>query len=275
MTPGRITLPEKFWQQLPVRTALRTRDVAALFQQAANYGISQGRLAAATGMAQGRVSEIANKRRRVERLDLFERIADGLTMPDDARRLLGLAPARDSTGAAFDLGTWPEVVRVYDTQAAAAAEIGQEAATAREIDILAVRGLGLLALNDSLLRAHLNRPTPPRLRVLLLAGDSPALARRAAEIGESPLALASGIDLAQERLRDLAADGDVQVHRYQALPVWRLIRCDTVWYVASFSAGWEGHESAVYKMVETPAGPLIAGFRRMFDAMLDESERTV
>ncbi|MER6573977.1 hypothetical protein ABT288_49610 [Streptomyces sp. NPDC001093] len=45
------------------------------------------------------------------------------------------------------------MVRVYDTQAGAAAEIGHEAAAAREIDILAVRGLGLLALNDSLLRA--------------------------------------------------------------------------------------------------------------------------
>jgi hypothetical protein len=112
-------------------------------------------------MAQGRISEIANKRRRVERLDLCERIADGLTMPNDARRLLGLAPARDSTGAAFDLGTWLEVVRVYDTQAAAAGEISQEAAAAREIDI-AVRGLGLLALNDSLLPAPEARVEDPK-----------------------------------------------------------------------------------------------------------------
>ncbi|MGH3327083.1 MAG: hypothetical protein ACRDPT_04665 [Streptomycetales bacterium] len=42
-----------------------------------------------------------------------------------------------------------------------------------------------------------------------------------------------------------------------------------------FDAGWEGHESATYKVMETPYGPLFRGFRRMFDAIVEESERTV
>ncbi|WTH65754.1 helix-turn-helix transcriptional regulator [Streptomyces sp. NBC_01546] len=76
-------------------------------------GASQARIAAAVGMTQARVNEIINRRREVSRLDVYERIADGLNMPDDARHLLGLAAGRErrSGGAAFDLAAFPEVVR--------------------------------------------------------------------------------------------------------------------------------------------------------------------
>ena len=37
----------------------------------------------------------------------------------------------------------------------------------------------------------------------------------------------------------------------------------------------KGHESATYKVMETPHGPLYRGFRRMLKAMTDEGERTV
>ncbi|MFJ4090564.1 helix-turn-helix domain-containing protein [Kitasatospora sp. NPDC089913] len=275
-----IRLPDSAWQNSEIRGALSGRDIAATFRWVQHHsGASQARIAAQVGMTQSRVNEIMNRRREVTRLDVFERIADGLNMPADARRMLGLAPQRESRtpGAAFDLAAFPEIVRVHSDQASAAAEIQRAARSASELDILAVRGLGLLALRDSLLRPHLDRDgdDPPRLRVLLLAPDSPALARRAAEIGESPESLASGVRLAEARLRELAELGRVEVYRYRTLPVWRVIRLDKTLYVSAFDTDREGHESPTYKVLATPYGPLYRGWRRTFDAMVDDAERVI
>ncbi|MCX4749801.1 hypothetical protein OG455_30530 [Kitasatospora sp. NBC_01287] len=161
------------------------------------FKASQARVGAAIGMNQGCVNEIINGLREASHLDVFERIADGLSMPDDARHLLGLAPQREERagGAAFDFVRLPAVVRGYSEQAAAAEEIQQCARATRELDVLAVRGLGLLGLRNSLLRPHLDRDggDPPSLRVLLLDPDSDAMAQRASEIGESTESLAGGV----------------------------------------------------------------------------------
>jgi transcriptional regulator with XRE-family HTH domain len=273
---GQIELPLWAWQRPALREALRRRDVGALLRTAQAHGYSQSRLAAATGLSQPRINEIVKGHRTVTALEVFERVAEGLAMPPDARHLLGLATGREAHtgGAAFDLDTFPEVVRVYDAQAAAAAEIQAQAQRSAEVDVLAVRGLGLLALNSSLLRSPVLRATA-RLRVLLLDPGSPALARRAAEIGETSESLAEGIVLAEARLREMAATVPVEVYRYRALPTWRIIRCDEVLYLSAFTAGWEGHESPVYKVVQTANGPLYQGMRRMLDAMFDDSARTV
>lgn len=278
---GAVTIPAWVWEQAAVRQALRRRDIASVFAYVQQYsGASQARIAAAVDMTQSRVNEIINRRREVSRLDVYERIADGLDMPDDARHLLGLAAGREkrSGGAAFDLSAFPEVVRVYASQASAREEIQQQARAAQELDVLAVRGLGLIGLNDSLLRACLPREQGGhglRVRVLLLDPESPALARRAAEIGESEESLASGVRLAEARLRELAETCDIQVYRYGMLPIWRMIRTDNTMFVSAFDAGWEGHESATYKVMETPHGPLFRGFRRMVEAIVDAAERTV
>ncbi|MFD9791299.1 helix-turn-helix domain-containing protein [Streptomyces sp. NPDC059070] len=278
---GTISIPAWAWEQAPVRQALRRRDIASVFMHAQQYsGVSQARIAMAVGMTQSRVNEIINRRREVSRLDVYERIADGLGMPDDARHLLGLAASREarSGNAAFDLAAFPEVVRVYASQASAREEIQQQARAAQELDVLAVRGLGLIGLNDSLLRACLPREQGGqglRVRLLLLDPESPALAQRAAEIGESAESLASGVRLAEGRLRELAGTCDVQVYRYRMLPTWRVIRIDSTMFVGAFDAGWEGHESACYKVMETPHGPLFRGFRRMVQAIVDGAERTV
>ncbi|MFF2512404.1 hypothetical protein [Streptomyces sp. NPDC058086] len=89
----------------------------------------------------------------------------------------------------------------------------QRSGSARR-DVLAVRGLGLIGLNDSRLRACLPRD----------------------QGGKGP---------------------------------------DSTMFVSAFDAGWEGHESATYKVMETPHGPLFRGFRRMFDAVIDGAQRTV
>ncbi|MFD7630371.1 helix-turn-helix domain-containing protein [Streptomyces sp. NPDC059851] len=271
-------LPDWAWESGEVREALRARDIGSVFRCVQKYGgASQARIAAAVGMTQARVNEIINGRREVVRLDVYERIADGLSMPDNARHLLGLAAARErhDGGAAFDLAAFPEVVRVYSGQAAARQEIQQHARAAAEVDILAVRGLGLIGLNDSMLRAHLAGRQPMRVRVLLLDPDTPALALRAAEIGESAESLASGVRLTEARLKELSPVVDIEVYRYAMLPTWRIIRCDTTLFIGAFDAGWEGHESATYKVMQTPHGPLYRGYRRMFDAMVAGAQRTV
>ncbi|MFI0261519.1 helix-turn-helix domain-containing protein [Streptomyces sp. NPDC017056] len=156
-----VELPEWAWQHPDMRQALRSRDVGAVFRHVQHYGgASQARIAMAVGMTQARVNEVINGRRVVVRLDVFERVAEGLCMPDDARHLLGLAAGRERRGGgpAFELASFPEVVRVYQTQSSAAQDIREQARTAAEWDVLAVRGLGLIGLNDSLLRPALTRP---------------------------------------------------------------------------------------------------------------------
>lgn len=88
-----FAIPLWIWQREDVRAALRRRDIGAVLVTVLRHaGASQGRLAVATGLAQGRVSEVMRGTRTVTALDVFERIAAGLGIPDDARMLLGLAP---------------------------------------------------------------------------------------------------------------------------------------------------------------------------------------
>jgi tetratricopeptide (TPR) repeat protein len=87
------SIPPGFWERQEVVQALRKRDMGSLFQLLGDYaGISQTRIGTAAELGQGRVSEIVNGVRRIAATHVFERIADGLGMPDHARLLLGLSP---------------------------------------------------------------------------------------------------------------------------------------------------------------------------------------
>jgi transcriptional regulator with XRE-family HTH domain len=67
--------------------------MGALFRLLYQYtGLSQMRIATAVGLGQGRISEVINGTRAIGHTRVFERIADGLDMPDHARTLLGLSP---------------------------------------------------------------------------------------------------------------------------------------------------------------------------------------
>jgi transcriptional regulator with XRE-family HTH domain len=91
-----LQVPASFWQRNDVNDALTRRDIGTLFQLLRQYaGASQQKIGVAVDLQQGSVSQIMNGERAVTRLDVLERIANGLAMPDDARILLGLAP-RDS-----------------------------------------------------------------------------------------------------------------------------------------------------------------------------------
>src|SRR6266545_1170151 len=71
--------------------ACKERDLGAIVAILGGHGISQGQIAALTGIPQGRLSEYKT-RKRVPTLNTLEAFADGLAIPEDARNALGLAP---------------------------------------------------------------------------------------------------------------------------------------------------------------------------------------
>src|SRR4029077_1346964 len=86
-------IPAAFWERPDVCQALRQRDMSALFRLLRQYlGLSQMHIGTAVGLGQGRMSEVINGIRTIRDVKVFERIADGLDMPDHARVLLGLTP---------------------------------------------------------------------------------------------------------------------------------------------------------------------------------------
>ncbi|MGH3687478.1 MAG: hypothetical protein ACRDQY_13905 [Pseudonocardiaceae bacterium] len=88
-----LRVPEGFWRREDVGTALDHRDIGALFRLLSKHaGASQTRIGIATGLPQGTVCFIMKGKRVVSVLDVLERIADGLDLPDEARVRLGLAP---------------------------------------------------------------------------------------------------------------------------------------------------------------------------------------
>ncbi|MEU9019012.1 helix-turn-helix transcriptional regulator [Actinomadura sp. NPDC048394] len=89
-----IVIPDSLWRRPQMIEALTARDIRTVFHLLRQYaGASQTQIAIACGMSQGKVSETMKKGgRQVTTLEVFERIADGLQMPDPARMTLGLAP---------------------------------------------------------------------------------------------------------------------------------------------------------------------------------------
>ncbi|MFB8765974.1 helix-turn-helix domain-containing protein [Nocardiopsis alba] len=100
---SRINIPSWAWEREHTAEFLRRRDVQALFRFGRQYGgASQMAISAATGLSQGRVSEVLNGRKTVTAFEVYERIADGFGMPDRARMLFGLAPKNPSTFTGSD-----------------------------------------------------------------------------------------------------------------------------------------------------------------------------
>lgn len=208
-------------------------------------------------------------------LEVFERIADGLNMPDDARMLLGLAPIHPAGLDHLGPSGRAEVIAAYPSQASATPEIHAAARTAAAIDILAVRGLGIIDMNDSLLR-RIVTGAQPRLRALLLNPDSAAAHRRAEEIGEGYESFATGIRLSIAKLRELAEyTAEIEVYTYDLLPTWRVIGVDTALFVSAFGETHEGHTSPMYKIARSTHGALYRGFRRFIDELLTTAHRVV
>jgi transcriptional regulator with XRE-family HTH domain len=91
-----INVPDSVWNHPDMPAALTagsTGAIGPLLKLIKQYsGASQSQLAIALGTTQGRVSKYLNDLIHVERMDMFQRLADGLGMPDEARMAFGLAP---------------------------------------------------------------------------------------------------------------------------------------------------------------------------------------
>jgi hypothetical protein len=127
-------IPPGFWERAEVRQALRKRDMGALFRLVEEHtGLSHTRLGTAVGLTQGRVSEVINGTRRIAATHVFQRIADGLGMPDPARMLLGLSPRHTAA-----------ITRPVSTRRAQPgqnSELQRQITAARSIDATVIRVL--------------------------------------------------------------------------------------------------------------------------------------
>ena len=107
--PGRaddlIQIPASLWERPEVIAALRNRDIGRFFALVRQYsGASQTQIGIACVLPQGKVSDIIRGIQQVEKLEVFERIANGLGLPDPARISLGLAPRRPESRLAIPPG---------------------------------------------------------------------------------------------------------------------------------------------------------------------------
>ena len=170
-----------------------------------------------------------------------------------------------------------EIARTYAAQADAAADIRTAVRSAATVDVMAVRGLGLLGLKDSLLREVISVDT--RLRVLLLDPDSAAAAYRAQEVGESGESFSAGIRLSLSRLRELASAGSqVEVYLYDHVPVWRIISIDGprgIMFVSAFTDHREAHTCPTQQIEPNPGGVLHHAFRRTVEQTITTAHRVV
>jgi hypothetical protein len=188
--------------------------------------------------------------------------------------LLGLAPRHPAGLDHLGAPGRAEILATYPSQATALGDIRGLAQSARTIEVLAVRGLGILGLNDSMLRAAVQTSTPV-VEVPLLDPDCEAAERRAAEIRESFESFAAGLRLSIERLRELNTQtATVTCHLYSILPTWGVIGLDTTLSVSAFGETTEGHTSPMYRLAGSPHGALHRGFRR-FTTELRRTARQV
>lgn len=72
--------------------ACARHDLGAVITALNSAGLTQGRISALTGIAQGRLSEYKTGKRNPQASSTFEAFANGIGMPPAARRALGLTP---------------------------------------------------------------------------------------------------------------------------------------------------------------------------------------
>jgi transcriptional regulator with XRE-family HTH domain len=91
------------------------RDISLIISVLGSHGVSQGLIARLTGISQGRLSEYKTGK-RLPTLDTLGQFADGLGLPEHARRALGLAatgnePASEPEAPADQIGV-PDLLTV-------------------------------------------------------------------------------------------------------------------------------------------------------------------
>jgi transcriptional regulator with XRE-family HTH domain len=82
-----------------VLDACRRRDLGTVIAVLNALGVTQGKLAELTGIAQGRLSQYKTGRHTPRAASIFEQFADGIGMPLAAREALGLAADQSPTAS--------------------------------------------------------------------------------------------------------------------------------------------------------------------------------
>lgn len=90
-----------------VLNACRNRDIGFVIDELGTNGVTQGQIAALTGLTQGRLSEYKNRKRTGARAraSTLEAFADGVGLPQVARQALGVSDNPSRTD--FDRGGTP------------------------------------------------------------------------------------------------------------------------------------------------------------------------
>lgn len=144
------------------------------------------------------------------------------------------------------------IIDIARGQAFFTQRIVSEFVKAKEIRILAVRGLGIFALKDSLFWKYLPEKSAQqaRLRILLLSPRSRFVEVRARELGESVDGSRKGIELAINQLLKAKKrhNLNLEVRVYDELPVFRLFLMDDIGFISGFLDRTHGHDSPTVLM---------------------------
>lgn len=91
--PRPVRLPDDVWRRADVLDLCHALDADGLFRLAKKYGFTNESIGYWTGIDPGEISKRINgSKGPVRAIDRWQRIADGLNMPDAARLAVGLSP---------------------------------------------------------------------------------------------------------------------------------------------------------------------------------------
>lgn len=166
------------------------------------------------------------------------------------------------------------ILAIYGNQQAAEKIIEECLQHAKQIDILTLRGFGLVGLKDAIVRRAVDPYRNARsIRILVLDPKSPYCERRAREIDETPATFRTGIETTIRtvmKLKETYSAWDIRL--FDALPVWRLIRADSDLFVSTYPAKSDGHRAPMYHIQSGPEFSLFPAFERYFESLWENGE---
>lgn len=174
------------------------------------------------------------------------------------------------------MSRFPEILAMYKSQSQSNDDMIHLLKTASKLDILTIRGLGIIGLNDSALRNTLHSTGGKRvsIRVFMLSPESKYVKERAKETNESYEAFKNALNLGIERVQELknSTTHNIKIFLYDQKPCWRIIRIDDFFFMSVFDGETEGHRAGVYKIDGTRNGTIGKALKRYFDSMEEQSK---
>jgi hypothetical protein len=162
---------------------------------------------------------------------------------------------------------------LYPNQGTAHPRICSLLENTANVDILTIRGLGMFALTDSLMRATLvRRRSQLHVRALLLAPNSRHAAQRAVDVGDQADTMAAGIKLAEQALAEMTQLGvHVALRYYDRRPVFRFMFLDGHLFMSGFIPAIEGNEFPLLEVEQVGPRGLFTLARWHFDELWESA----